>query len=104
MRDFYLALPNLIIAHFPPVTGLNLGRLQYRETNVAASETTARLTALKPDMHYRVFLSASSAAGKGEPIFLDAQTAHAGRKYTLGILLTNNMLNASCIIFFLNMI
>ena len=62
------------------VTDLNLGRRQYREEINDPSVTRARLTGLKPDMDYRIYLSAATSAGAGEAMFLDARTTPAGGK------------------------
>ncbi len=65
---------------YQSITGLNLGRLQYREPIESPDIVRARLTGLHPNMDYRIYLSAATRVGKGEPIFLDARTTHAGRK------------------------
>ncbi len=59
------------------VTGLNLGRIQYREPVSDPKATRARLTGLQPETDYRVFLYARTQRGQGEPIFLDATTSSA---------------------------
>ena len=66
---------------YQSITGLNLGRLQYRENINASHPTRARLTGLEPNTDYRIYLTATTIKGKGEAIFLDAQTLAAGRKY-----------------------
>ena len=60
--------------------GLNLGRMQYREPMMDPNINSMRLTGLSPVMYYRVYLSALTAQGIGEPIFLDMKTTDTGRK------------------------
>ena len=62
------------------VSGLNLGRLQYREPISDPDATMARLTGLQPDTFYRVYLAAATSKGTGEEIFLDTKTSPAERK------------------------
>jgi len=52
--------------------------LQYRQAIKNPEATRARLTGLSPETDYRVFLSAVTQVGQGEPIFLDAMTTAAG--------------------------
>ena len=66
---------------FVAVTGLNLGRIQYREPIDDPDVTRARLTGLQPETDYRVFLYAKTARGKGERIFLDSATTSATSKF-----------------------
>lgn len=63
---------------YQSITGLNLGRLKYREAISNPEATRAKLTGLVPDMEYRIYLSAATRLGKGENIFLDARTTPAG--------------------------
>lgn len=65
---------------YQTITGLNLGRLQYRESISDPTIKRERLTGLLPDTFYRVYVSAASQRGKGEPIFVDLKTNPAGRK------------------------
>ncbi len=86
-----------VLSHNYPVSGLNLGGLQFRPpitlesmdeerpTNRITQDdqglmTSVRLTGLRPDTAYRVFVAASTEAGHGEPIFLDMRTLPAGSK------------------------
>ena len=64
------------------VSGLNLGGMQIREgiSYSPKEKLEVQLTGLKPDTYYRVFLSGSTRAGIGEPIFLDTNTLPAGSK------------------------
>lgn len=63
------------------VTGLNLGRLQYREAVIDANASQSHVTGLNPNTTYRIYLSAATSAGKGEQIFIDDTTSVSGRKY-----------------------
>jgi len=63
---------------YQSITGLNLGRLKYREPIQDPEATRAKLTGLVPEMEYRIYLSAATRLGKGEEIFLDAKTTPAG--------------------------
>ena len=63
---------------YQSITGLNLGRLQYREEIEDPLLFRARLTGLEPNTDYRIYLVAKTEEGKGEPIFLDAKTIPAG--------------------------
>ena len=67
------------------VTGLNLGRLQYRTPIHDPEANKVRLTGLSPDMYYRVYLSAATAQGSGEQIFLDMKTTPSEREFTIFI-------------------
>lgn len=62
---------------YQTITGLNLGRIQYRDHITDPEATNARLTGLSPDTYYRVYLSAATSRGSGEPIFLDMKTLPA---------------------------
>ena len=64
------------------VMGLNLGRLQYRTPIHDPDASKVRLTGLSPDTYYRVYLSAATAQGGGEHIFLDMKTTPSERKCT----------------------
>ena len=64
---------------YQAILGLNLNRLQYRDPITDPDIMRERLTGLLPDMHYRIYLSAVTRVGKGEPIFIDVKTSHAGR-------------------------
>lgn len=63
---------------YQQITGLNLGRLQYRTPIEDENINQARLTGLMPRTFYRVYLSAATRQGKGEPIFLDMESAPPG--------------------------
>ena len=82
------------------VTGLNLGRLQYREAITTASRERVKLTGLLPDTYYRIYLFASTVRGKGEPIFLNMKTTPAGSActaiVTLSIRVIYNRYTFSC--------
>ena len=75
------------------VTGLNLGRLQYRDPVYDPNATWAKLTGLMPDTFYRVYLYASTETAMGEASFLDQRTAPAGRKYLKIPLLRKNRMS-----------
>ena len=62
---------------FIVVTGLNLGRIQYRDPIDDPEVLRARLTGLQPETDYRVFLYAKTQRGQGEAIFLDSTTTPA---------------------------
>ena len=86
---------------YQSITGLNLGRLQYRENidasqSIDASQEThrARLTGLEPKTDYRIYLTATTVKGKGEPIFLDARTLAAGSKNETG----RRLISCVCVI------
>lgn len=63
---------------YQTITGLNLGRLQYREAVIEANASQSHVTGLNPNTTYRVYLSAATSAGKGEQIFIDATTSLSG--------------------------
>ncbi|CAD5115432.1 DgyrCDS4407 [Dimorphilus gyrociliatus] len=63
------------------VKDLNLGRLQFREQVSDPDANYARLTGLRPETNYRIYLYAVTKAGRGEPIFLDMTTIPASRPY-----------------------
>lgn len=63
---------------YQALSGLNLGRLQYREAVAGSDTLQARLTGLTPNTTYRVYLAAATIAGTGEPIFIDQTTAPVG--------------------------
>ena len=62
------------------VTGLNLGRIQYRDDIDGPLARRAQLTGLKPSTDYRIYLTASTDIGRGEAIFMDTTTADPGSK------------------------
>jgi len=63
---------------YQAITGLNLGRLQYREAIPGVDTVQARLTGLTPNTTYRIYLAAATVAGTGEPIFIDQMTTEVG--------------------------
>ena len=70
------------------VSGLNLGRLQYRDPIANPDALEAKLTGLMSERLYRVYLAASTKFGRGEPIFMDLETTSPISKY-LSILCFN---------------
>jgi len=60
---------------YQTITGLNLGRVQYRDPIEDPDARRERLTGLQPETFYRVYLYAASRMGKGEPIFIDVKTS-----------------------------
>lgn len=67
----------LYFGFFFSVTGLNLGGLQYTNNIANASLQDWRITGLKPNTSYRVYIAASTAAGMGDTNFLDSRTLTA---------------------------
>ena len=63
-----------------PVDQMNFGRLQYYDTYIPPNTLRAKATGLNPNTTYRIFLAASTIAGKGAPIFVDSQTTLSGCK------------------------
>jgi uncharacterized protein YneF (UPF0154 family) len=63
---------------FQSITNLNLGRLQYRDMTPGPDVNSERLTGLNPNTTYRVFLSAVTNVGSGDPIFIDVTTSLSG--------------------------
>ncbi|KAI0242502.1 Neuroglian [Lamellibrachia satsuma] len=63
---------------YQAITGLNLGRIQYRAPVTDPEQLRVKLTGLEPSTYYRVFLSGVTKKGKGEDIFLDMKTTEPG--------------------------
>jgi len=64
---------------YQAITGLNLGGLQYANEITNATLTSSRITGLKPNTSYRVYIAASTGAGLGDTNFLDSRTLTADR-------------------------
>lgn len=63
---------------YQALSGMNIGRLQYYNMDISPNEITAKATGLNPNTTYRIYVAASTKAGKGEPIFVDSVTSSSG--------------------------
>jgi len=61
--------------------------MKYREPIVDPGMTSLRLTGLSADTYYRIHLSALTAQGIGEPIFLDMSTVKAESRLIINVML-----------------